>query len=246
MNAVVIISCGRDQMLELTLPSVIKYCETHNFNLEVIREPIYNFGERGGYNYGTFEKFQCFNLFEKYDRILRLDADIIVTPSAPNIFEFVPNENIGVVNEDVGRRQRDRRKQIENIKTDMGGLFTNIEMPKHIKEWKTGYFNSGVVVASKEHALVFKLNRGIFVRRFLSHPKKLGPFKEQTLLNWRVRLADIPLTPLCYKFNHMSMFTEMGKDPKNSWFIHYAGPQHGKIKKIKKGVEYFYGSAIKK
>ena len=107
-NLIFIVSIGRDNYLKYCLPSVKVYCKKYNIDLKVISTPFYNIPYSFEYNYNTFEKNQVYNHIEGYDRILRLDSDIIINPNAPNFFELDPN-NIYVTYEDVGPRKIERK-----------------------------------------------------------------------------------------------------------------------------------------
>ena len=70
------------------LQSQHDYCEKHNIDHIISTEmkvhwpygpnPICNF---------FFEKLQMWPLLQKYDQVLYLDADVLITPTARNIFE---------------------------------------------------------------------------------------------------------------------------------------------------------------
>lgn len=220
-NCVCVVSVGRESILKLTKPYFQKYCDRHDIDLVVLESPKYALPITDEYNYNTFEKNQVYSLFTKYDRIARLDDDIIITDQCPNLFEVVPEDKIGVVFEDVGKRKRHRLMQIQLSKHTLGNLAT---------EWNTDYFNSGVVICSKQHRQAFNINRYLLNITDMN----LGPFKEQTLLNWTVRSLDFDIFPLEYKYNHMDMFskatgfTDASMD--SSYIIHYAGGVKTKAK----------------
>ena len=55
-------------------------------------------------------------LFDRgYDRVLHLDTDVLVTDKAPNIFEVVPYDHVGVVYEDKGSRSGERDRDWETL-----------------------------------------------------------------------------------------------------------------------------------
>jgi len=227
MNCISIVSIGRDEYLKYCLPTVEKYCQEHNCDLQLIKEPAYGFQTRNGYNYKTFEKNQVYNISDKYTQVLRLDSDVIITPNCPDIFEEYKDVDFGCVFEDVGSRKGHRQNQLKMISNTLGKIDNN-----------TRYFNSGVVLYNTKHKELFKLP---------DNPKdiyniNLGSFKEQSYLNWQVANAKINVTPLSFKFNHLSMFSEpwSGADKKESYIIHYAGGQATKAQKMKNDFKYFY------
>jgi len=230
-HAVVVVNIGRDRTWDVCRPSVEAYCEKYGLDLKVITEAQFHIQGLPDYNYRTFEKNQVYPFFDAYDRILRLDSDILITPQCPDLFALVPQEAIGVVFEDVGSRKTHRRKMIKNVQEELGDV-----------GWQEGYFNSGMVVASRQHREIFRLSPED-IR--LIQSKHLGEMKEQTFLNWRVRKQGIKIHELDYRFNHMSMFSEDwngSSDPTTSYILHYAGVQKTKVAKIKADVQKIWGS----
>ena len=213
-NLIFIVSIGRDNYLKYCLPSVEFYCKKHNIDLKLISTSLYNISSSLEYNYKTFEKNQVYNYVEGYDRILRLDSDIIINPNAPNFFESDPNY-IYVTYEDVGPRKVERKFEIERVKKSLG----------YIKNWDEGYFNSGVILFSQRHKEIFNFNKKDL-------EKDLGPYKEQSYLNWKVKSLGFEVVNLGKDFNHLQAFEEDWSNSSrlNASIIHYAGPQHLKEK----------------
>jgi len=94
-----------------------------------------------------YEKFQIRRLLEEYERVLWLDLDVLVLPSAPDVFELVPPEIFGAVNERYWRRPVEYAEEIECRLFQLG-------LPK--KPWDGFYFNSGVMVTGRAHAPLWK------------------------------------------------------------------------------------------
>jgi len=46
-----------------------------------------------------WEKFRIFDLLNRYDRILYIDTDVLITHDCPDLFKIVPNDMIGAFNE---------------------------------------------------------------------------------------------------------------------------------------------------
>ncbi len=227
-NAVLVTQINRNEIWNLCKKSVKLYCDKFNLDLIEVIQPIYNIKGMQNYNYLTFEKNQIYHFFNQYDRIIRLDSDILITPNCPNLFEVVPENMIGAVFEDVGSRKNHRKSQIQLVKNELGSV-----------DWDENYFNSGMIVVSKMHKDLFLLTSDDLKQISNSN---LGDMKEQTFLNWRIHKHGINLFPLDYHYNHMSMFSETwnnSADPLKSYLIHYAGPQKGKFERIKNDLLYF-------
>jgi len=207
VNVVVPIVIGESKEWEVCKPSVLKYCEKYNLHLEIITQMKYNIEPFDTYsNINLFEKNQIYELFDKYDRILRLDYDVIITPNCPNIFEIVPENKIGGIFEDEGIPESNRNERIINIQKHLGDL-----------NWKSGYMNAGVIVASRQHKEIF--NTTI---EEINNVQKINGIvtPEQDYLNYMIRKLRFEIYNLSYKFNHITYFSPNRFD---SHIIHYAG-----------------------
>jgi ADP-heptose:LPS heptosyltransferase len=147
--------------------------------------------------YPHCEKYQVFDLFETYDRILYLDADVLISPDAPNIFETVPIESVGMYDEEqYCSHLHERRLALRQL----GAI-----------DWTKGYFNSGVVCLSYPHRpLMAKAVRDTVFCAFM----------DQTILNYRLVKNGYPRVSLPQQFNCMSIAGDRRSD---AWFVHYAG-----------------------
>ena len=210
VNAVVPIVIGESKEWEVCKPSIVEYCYKYNLALEIITGTKYGIVpfDKLSNSINLFEKNQIYELFEKYDRILRLDYDLIITPKCPNLFEIVPENMIGCVYEDIGIAEVNRRQRIINIQNHLGDL-----------NWRSGYINAGVVVASKQHKEVFnttieEINNVQGIENIIT--------PEQDLLNYMIRKLGFEIYELDYKFNHIAYFHPNRFD---SFIIHYAGSQ---------------------
>jgi len=156
-------------------------------------------------NLGSFhwEKFQCYGLLDKYKRILILDSDIIIVPDAPNLFDVVPENRIGVILEDKYSRKKDRRMRIKNCQKQLGDI-----------GWRKDYLNSGVFVCSRMHKKIFTLNPKNYYQ---------GLGYDDVQIGYNIKKYGFKIFELSYKFNHMSMFSEIGKNRFFSYIVHYAG-----------------------
>jgi hypothetical protein len=88
-NAIVVIKFGTNPMYDLSLETIKRYAEYRcNCDLIVLEELVFTKDRHKGHFCN--EKFQMRDLFDKYDRLLYLDLDILVSPYAPNIFQIYP------------------------------------------------------------------------------------------------------------------------------------------------------------
>lgn len=216
MNSIVIVNIGRDALLDRSLPYIREYCLTHGLDLNIIEDKYYDITVNDSYNYLTFEKNQVVDYLDKYDQVLRIDSDVLVKPDAPNIFDYVPEGSVGGVYEDVRDNKQHRQREIRRLQKNLS---------KDLN-WDEGYINSGVAVAGSFAYKVFDIN----AEYIKQHSRELGPFKEQSLFNFKVQENHLPVTSLSPRWNRMSMFNNIPKE--EAYFIHYAGPSYNEQVKL--------------
>ncbi len=194
-TAIVSMAVGEfyNQIAELTFPSIKKYAEKIGADfIELQPNDLYK-------KFPHYLKCELGKVLEKYDRICYIDADIIVSPLAPNIFEKVPENKMGLFEEG---KYENRLANLQNYFNEKG-----------LKATATQYFNTGVIVASKEHKKVFEV------------PETFqNNFYEQTYLNYRIYKLEMEVVGLSYKFNRMTLADQRtGEHRLASYFVHYAG-----------------------
>src|SRR5262245_34503117 len=90
-NAVVTLAVGgkERQLLEVSGPSMAAYARRIGADWHVIDgEPIQP-------AYPMEDKFRIHGFLTFYDRVLYLDADVMVGDDAPNLFDLVPETHVG-------------------------------------------------------------------------------------------------------------------------------------------------------
>jgi hypothetical protein len=208
-NLIVTITIGDryTQLSKATHPTIEKYAEKIGCDFIVIRDTKYSIPH--------YEKCNLKKLFEEYDRICYIDTDIIVHPDAPNIFDIVPENKLGLFNE--LPYHANLEKSFIKYLNDK-----NIQIPKELK-----YYNTGVIVASKNHS------------SFFEDPKVIEEhFFEQTYLNSNIIKNDIEVFSLPFRYNRQYCLNE--KIPEHylySYFVHYSSIfDHQDIEKTIKDV----------
>jgi len=129
-------------------------------------------------------KGQLFDLLEQYDRIIYLDLDTVVSPQCRDLFAEVPQECLGVWMQPPDQQSIG---YVEKIKEHFGD----------VSGWHDRYFNSGVMVLSREHVHLFdrpsdlpRLNTGD--NNFVS---------DQHILNWNAQRLGVRIHELSPTFN---------------------------------------------
>lgn len=166
------------------------------------------------------EIFSINNLFSKYDRILYLDADILITPNARNIFDDYPDRNI-IYMFDEGLL--DRKYCVQNI---MSFLPCKSRWP--IKHLLPCYYNAGVILCSKESNLF----QYVDIKELQICYYNSVPHYPQTYINYIIVNYDLRVESIDIKYNRMWRFG-FQKDRFEANFIHYAGQGYSLTKSEK-------------
>lgn len=233
MNAIVTVNIGEEkpEVFNYTHPVFEKICDRYGWDLVEITDIKIkpDLRRRPNRERILFQKFQIGNLLDKYDRILHLDGDILLSPDFPDIFELVPEDTVAAVREDLGSRERHRIREIRNT-----------AKAKNIN-WKEIYLNTGVYVVSQMHQDIFL---------GASEDYYEGYWVEQTTWNYRIRKFGFKVKTLPYQFNHMSMFSEDwngSPDRLDSYTIHYASggfPGDTVLNQVKHDFGEWYANSI--
>lgn len=214
MNAVVTLSIGDeyDSIGKITFPLMRDYARKILADCIVLDTPKLNLG------FYHYEKLQIFDLFERYERIIFLDNDLLMTPRCPNLFSVTPREKFGAFRVSDYTKLHDNAIRI--VQDELGEI-----------GWGRGYFNSGVMVASRQHREVFNKDNGLL--KWISRDTTGELFANQTYINYLVKKFRIEVYDIGYKFNHLGHdFDGNTIAPKNSetrfrsYIIHYPGRGH--------------------
>lgn len=194
---------GFKEMLEIAKPFFEKYAQKVNADFIVIDQ------EKINVMFPNMEKFQIKELLEKYDRIAYFDADILIHPDCPDLFKIVPKDKVGFVPDspDAKWNNLSRYREIVISQDKLGQI-----------GWGSGYFNSGVMIFSKQHA-------GLFDNPELR--SEMGcQYRDQTLLNYNFQKNKYEPFILDKKFNGMEIvgFTSRteNQNKTNAMVMHFA------------------------
>ncbi len=197
-TAVVTMTFGSDWegMGYITHPTIKAYSDKLKSDFIVINMPVVNAKDIG------FEKCQLGNLLNYYDRIIYLDTDILVTKYCPNLFEIVPDNDLGAFIE----------SQYEQYSAEVQHSFRIKRTQEKLGNigWIKDYFNTGVMVLSKKHAYMFELN-----------DKYVIDLREQTQLNYNCKKLGFWVHDIGIRLNKMDFINPL--DRYEAYIIHYAG-----------------------
>lgn len=180
---------------KLTHPTIERYAERINADFLKITETSCSTPH--------WEKLVAVHaLLNKYKRILYLDTDLIVRDDCPNLFDMVPEHQLGMFNEApfTDGRAYALTKASEDYKI-------------RLKNWNGKYYNTGVMVISRPHKYLF-----------VKPEKEISCFYEQSYLNLIFANENVPIFDLPYTVARMTCMDKFtGEERHASYIIHYAG-----------------------
>jgi len=195
MNAIVTVTIGDvyAKLATVTHPLMMAYAKRVGAEFEVISKRVYPKANC------VWEKFQISGLLKKYERIAFFDTDIVVGRATVNLFDLVPQDKFGAVDE-LGM----------NLKTEvyMAWMMDANKLYRTSVPWPGWYLNCGVMVFGQSHANVFDPPQNM-------NNEHLG---EQNLINLRLSRAPDDVFLLHQKFNWVRWWTE---EKRNACVLHY-------------------------
>lgn len=258
-KAIFTIKIGNNPNWDLCIRSQHLYCSNSNIDYYVITNRHINwpYGPNDVANF-YFEKLQVISLFSqnKYDQILYMDSDILVTPHARNIFDVYPKTDtyygfdesmeVGVTGPTMFGTTADIMDRDPYVESVLPYL---LHWNKNSRG-KYVYYNMGVMLFGKDMINKFASHKNLLD---LARIPRIYDFNDQTFFNAVIQQYKIPNESIDYEFNRMHLGLP---DPENKRyeadFIHYAGPclygiygeysEEGKRAAVKKDYNYFYGS----
>ena len=167
-----------------------------------------------------FEKLSTTKFFLAYDRMILADADLVISPECPNLFDLVAPDRVGgVVSSEVYSSpilQEVRARAMKGC----------IEAWEPIP-WDGTYLNTGLLVLSREHEGALSLHR----------ERPVDAIFEQTQINYNIARLQIPVEPLEPRFNWMPKLAGGVEQPAPCYVLHAAGvPMGEKLEWIKGAV----------
>lgn len=146
-----------------------------------------------------------------YDQVLIVDADTIVHPDCPNFFEETNRKYSAVVNN--GCYEWTTR----SIKDWGEVMFPNEPLVKAYD-----YFNTGFVIANKNHKPFFDEVKNLYLERgeeIKLHRDRIKASTGQTIVNFMLQKHNIETTKLSEGYNLQDLFRKnLLHIPGHSWF----------------------------
>jgi hypothetical protein len=208
---------GRDKPYQFSVDSWSRWCKNNNCELFVLTERIYD----ENFMNANWHKLFVFQLLESndisYDQIMIVDADTMIHPNAPNVFETTDNKFCIVHN--YGSYDWVCRS-IENYKKH---LFPEIDVPLF------EYFNSGVIICNESHKEFYEKVIHFYIENrdnIVLLQETYGVGTDQPILNFLTQKEKVNCKYLPYEWNmqDMSRFEALTEDlifMKIGWIYHF-------------------------
>ena len=146
-----------------------------------------------------------------YDQVLIVDADTIVHPDCPNFFEETNHKYSAVLNN--GCYEWTTR----SIKDWGNAMFPNEPLVKPYN-----YFNTGFVIANKEHKPFFDIVKNLYLEKgeeIKMHRDRIKASTGQTIVNFLLQKHNIETTTLSEAYNLQDLFRKnLLHIPNHSWW----------------------------
>ena len=174
------------------------------------------------FRWGVNSKFTYLKeLLKTYDRILYIDADFVINLKiAPNIFDFVPEDSIGIYDELYYKSNpgyRDPEYPEDEIIHYVNRVYNESVIkfgkePFDINLWNGAYYNNGMYVVSKQHVHVFD-EPDEYIRT---------KWHIQDYTNYVIRRSKVPVKILGPEWNNFVRLYPEDIFMYNRFFIHFA------------------------
>lgn len=164
-----------EELLRVSGPLLRRYAERSGLDFHVIS------GEAGPF--AIARKWEVAALFPHYERVVWLDADVLVSPDCPNFLEVVPAGTVGL-HDDWPRLYTN-----DWVTAEYGELARSQGYPLDLP---AAAWNTGVWVADQAHAPVFGPPAFPYPRRHCV---------EQWHIGLQIHQRRIPVTPLPRELN---------------------------------------------
>ena len=215
-KAIFTLAIGDNQMYQAAILSFQHYAEKVGADLIISDQLHYPIKiENPAYNASPAwtEKLRIGQLLETYDRVLYVDADVLITPHARNVFDLY-NDLQTVYWFDEGVIQ-EREQDVAMVCEALG----KVDWPQ--KNNRPVYYNAGIILTSNQCALFKKTT----LDDLQNVCNKITHY-DQSYFNYALHKNGIAHSSFDKAFNRMDMFGKEGYLEAD--FIHYAGKGYAK------------------
>jgi lipopolysaccharide biosynthesis glycosyltransferase len=202
---------------ELVLPRMRKYAEK-------VGADFLQISNSDGYISPFFKRLDIYEFLNTWERVIYLDADIIIKDNASDLFDYVPEDELGLFDETVLlERDWNHPENVTFLERYNEQLITAGESPLLPNAWNGKYYNTGVIVASTKHKILFTPHN-------ILHPIDI-PDWDQDYINYLLVLLKMNVFDIGHNFNAIHWWRKcpfLNCTNSNIQFIHAAGNKNRK------------------
>lgn len=174
------------ELLAITGPAMRRYAEKVGARFHAVTDPRLAVGWPHG------AKFHIRKALTEggYDRLVYLDADVLVAPDCPDLFEMVPATHAGLYDEGpdlIVNHARGNGPPPEWVNAEYAGVSPAVIGTIYRRRVSDPYYNAGIMVLSKAHAGVLDPPAG---------PVPFSHCAEQQVVNLNIVRLGVPVWPL--------------------------------------------------
>lgn len=211
---VTVVGAQTEAEWEITGPSVRAYADAIGAELVISRD--------GAGLPGPTLKALAVPLAEAFDRVVMMDADILVRPHAPDLFALVPPDRVGAYPE---------ARHFQRAEVAAGAAAMHRVPPFPAED----YFNAGLMVLSRAH---------LGIVRAVGHGHVGGIIPEQDTINAELHRLALPLHRIEPEFNLIATGRNLS-DWRCGWMLHTAGaPKRAMVRRFGWRRQDFPGGAV--
>lgn len=223
-NLVFIIDIKKDgktkKEYQYSINSWNHFCKKYGHELLTMEQPVTDMSYMGV----IWQRYFLFDILDhnglEFDQILIVDADTIIHPDAPDIFELTDNKYT-LVHDD---------GNFDWIIRSMENYKKHLFVDEPLFNWYE-YFNSGFQIVNNSHREFFKTMREFFTEnadKINWCQRTYGVGTDQTPLNYLLRREGIETKALPYSFNMSCMWAkecvnEQMQHTKAGYVMHFNG-----------------------
>ena len=223
---------SKNQGYEWSIKSWRKYAEKYVHEVFVLDETLFEVS----YMKPQWYKMYILDLLEaneiEYDQVLYVDADTVIHPNAPDIFDYTEHKFCAV------RNYGDMDWVLRSMENYSKYIFNNFNFPFY------KYFNSGVMVFNKKHKEFFKSIQNVYHANkdsIIKMQSTFGVGNDQPVLNYFVNIEipdDYKVLPYEWNMQDMTRLEVLTED--------YLHTRYGYISHYNAGVKPTPGYWIEK
>jgi len=208
-NLIITVATNKfESLLDYSKPLMEKYAKKCNADFISITGKTQS--------YWGQEKFRIQKIAANYERIMFLDADLLISDDCPNLFEVIKSDRIGIYNDFNEMSQNiGESNALEWIKKEKRNIIRHFDEKLLFSEFMDykKILNTGVVIFSKEHLAIFEP---------ITFPFTVTHCTEQTWIDFNIYRHKFQTQELDKEFNTQYWMKYFNKEKNTADVVHFS------------------------